>query len=252
MTINGKPENTPERVLPGGKEEFFAEHYRLRYHKLYQPYLEKHIEPGEKGLSLASGLCINELLLREKGHDIVCSDVKDYWDRGIYRIFPDFKFEKMDALQFSLPEPVNYVIALALLYLFDEENALKFFKNVADNLKPGGHLYMDPSGAEDNFFTFLLDDVLCPADAFLQLCLKKAMGRRASLVKSRHGYRYKNEEIIALAGRAGLKLADLYIDDHVTELKDRLLLFNRLPDNIAAVFGRLMPYVRLFNFVKKS
>jgi hypothetical protein len=50
-------------------------------------------------LSVASGLCVNELFLIDKGYKITCADMgtlHSYDD--IKKIFPDFKFILLDIL----------------------------------------------------------------------------------------------------------------------------------------------------------
>lgn len=235
------------------KKDFFKRYYErgLRHYPFYDRYFRKNLSKDEAGLSVGSGRCVNELLLAEDGYNVVCSDLALYCPQ-LQKIFPGFKFSVLDILGSSYKEEKDFVMVLCIIYLFDEDELFKVFQNLNRSLKGGGRLFIDASAANDNFFSWLLDDVLCPADAWFQYFLKKFLRRQDNkVVRKHHGYRYSNKEVIKIAEKAGFKFVALQCGDYVTELKDRLLLFSRLPDWLVVPFGLVLPHIRMFQFIKK-
>jgi len=237
------------------KSSFFSLTFEQgpRRYKYYHQYLRQHLKPHEHGLSIGSGLCINELKLQEEGYDILCTDIKNNWDGLLSPFFPDFRFQELDIVHSVYPKPQDYVIALSVLFFFDKMDAIKIFNNVAKSLNPRGRFILDLGGGEDNLWTTVLDNFFCPWDSYLQFLIKKNLLRKKVVFYKKHqGYRYTNRDVIDLARQSGFRLDHFYATDYVTELKDRLLLFSRLPEKVIALLGRSMPYVRLFNFVKEE
>ena len=78
------------------KKDFFQVNFEggARYYHCYHDHLRKLIKKEAQGLSIGSGLSVNELLLNEEGFNIVCSDLQNYWGETIYRLFPAFNFKK--------------------------------------------------------------------------------------------------------------------------------------------------------------
>jgi SAM-dependent methyltransferase len=235
------------------KDKFFERYYwgGFRQFQFYDRYFRERLEKQKKGLSVGSGRCVNELLLAEDGYNIICSDLALYCPQ-LHKIFPGFQFSILDILRSSYKEEKDFVMVLCIIYLFDESELLKAFQNLAKSLKNGGSLFIDASSANDNVFSWILDNVLCPVDAQLQYLLKKILKRQDNkVIRKHHGYRYSNKEVIKVAEKAGLVFVDVRYSDYVTELKDRLLLFSRLPDWLVVPFSLGLPHIRMFQFIKK-
>ena len=242
-----------KKFLCKSRQEFFDIYFRqgLRLYKFYNGYLKRNIDKGKKVLSVGSGLCANELALMSEGYSIICSDIENYLPQEQLNLFPELKFQKFDVTRSAFTQKVDYIVALYVFYLFDKNELLNVFKNTAQSLHSGGELIFDIT-AQDNIFAFILDNILCPLDAGFQYFIKKFVLRKnVRFVKKHHGYRYKVQEIINLASQAGFKYEEFKKGDYVTELKDRLLLFSRLPDSIVALFGRAVPHAIMFKFVKR-
>lgn len=248
------------KLMPGGSEGVFATQedflrayapFFPRRYEHYHRYLKNHISKQRQGLSIGSGQCLNELCLLAEGYDIHCSDIRESFHKAVPALFPKFRFTKLDIVSSAFFEKMDYVIALSVLFCFDKDQLLQVFKNVAASLKPGGYFITEPSGAEDNVVTYILDNYLCKYDVHLQYWIKRfLLGRNVKVAKLFQGYRFLDEEIVEVAQKAGFMLEDLHQCDPVTEFKDRLLLFNRLPDPVVSFLGRAVPYIRLFKFVK--
>jgi len=239
------------------KASFFEKWYhhqdRSRI-KTYSQFVQKYVDKKSKILSLASGRCAGELYLMEQGYNIVCSDLTELnIHRDAKQLFPEFQFLLLNTLKLELQETYDTITAFSLIYLFDDDELKLFFENVANCLKPGGTLLMDPSGAADNESTLLLDELFLK----YQTCLKKMVlslsGKPNHLVAKQHGFRRTDDEIIAHAKEAGFEIEVIERSDYLMELRRiRILsiIFNRsgLARKIGSFFGRKMPYVRLFKF----
>lgn len=235
------------------KEEFFQT-YLLgaeRRYRYYQEALKECLKKEEVGLSIGSGRCSNELFLLEEGYNVICSDLENYCQDKILNLFQNMKFVKYDVTAGPFSERFDYIFSLNVLYLFSRDQLYKVFTHVADSLKSGGRFIVDPGGAEDNVYTALIDNWGVRWDAYFQAFVKTMLKKtKKKVIKKHHGYRYSNEEFIAIAQEAGFKFEELKVKDYVTELKDRLLLFHKLPEAVVHLLGQPIPYVRLFNFRK--
>lgn len=227
---------------------FYRDHSRLKH---YHNYLRQVLKKEEVGLSIGSGRCVNELLLKEDGYNIICSDLEQPCKEKACRIFPNLRFAEFDITLSPFEYKVDYVLCLGVFFLFDEEDLLEVFKNVADTVKPGGKFIFDPGGAEDNLFTYTLDEFICKHEVWLKWIVQNVIRQKRCVVaKKHHGYRNKNEEIISVAEEAGFTLCDLKCSDYLTEC-ERSILLRMLPKKIIdRVIGPAMPYVRMFAFVK--
>jgi hypothetical protein len=239
------------------KESFLKKWYhhqdRSRI-KTYNEFVQKYVDKNNKILSLASGRCAGELYLLEQGYNIVCSDLSELdIHRDAKQLFLEFRFLLLNVLKFELKENYDIITAFSLIYLFDDDELKLFFENVADSLSAGGALLIDPSGAEDNRSTLLLDEVFLKYQTCLKKMLLSLFGQSNSLVIKQHGYRRTDEEIIAKAKEAGFELEVVERSDFLMELRRiRILsiIFNRsaLARKIGSLLGKKMPYVRLFLF----
>ena len=66
----------------------------INRHMKYDKTLKIYMQKNKKILSIGSGKCINELLLIDRGYDIICSDTKRYFNDEILKLFPDLKFHR--------------------------------------------------------------------------------------------------------------------------------------------------------------
>jgi SAM-dependent methyltransferase len=237
----------------GSKKDFFKVYFFEAHprHGYYHDYLKKNIDKGSEVLSIGSGQCVNELLLKEEGFNITCSDLDQFYKKETEKIFPDIRFIKFDITKSSSEHKFDCVISLSMFYLFDEAELLKVFTNVANSLKAGGSFIFDPGGAEDNFLTRIIDDFICVFESHLIKVAQKVIRRKHCVVTKKHqGYRTTNNEIIAIARKAGFQLKDIKCVDYISELRFRTRLFGKLPESAARLFGRPAPYVRIFHFKK--
>lgn len=235
------------------KEEFFKTHFYDAHprHRYYHDYLTSHLKKGDDIFSVGSGRCVNELLLIEDGFNVTCSDLEQPCRNETMRLFPDIRFMEYDITKGPVAHKFDSVISLSMCYLFDEEDLSRVFKNISDNLKPGGTFILDPCGAEDNLGTRFIDDLLCPSEMILIKILKTLLHRDGRVItKKHHGYRTTDAEIAAIAGKAGLSLCDIKKYDYFTEFGMRSNIFGMLPRGFVEVFGRAVPYIRMFSFKK--
>jgi len=143
------------------KSTFFNKYF-WGYHIIgrlgcYDNFLRKHLKKDKDILSIASGRCANELFLIEDGYKITCSDLKVFDSyKETKTLFPQFDFVEHDILNGPFFLKYDAVICLSLIYLFNEEKLLTFFRNVSDSLKTGGHLILDSAGSTDNLMSYLI------------------------------------------------------------------------------------------------
>jgi SAM-dependent methyltransferase len=252
-------------VAYADKAAFFAKHYRgVHFGRLenYDDFLRGRLRKDDRVLSVASGRSVNELRLREEGYRIVCSDLdlpNSY--QATKALFPDCEFLKLDILKGSASAEYDAVIALSLIYLFDDVSLDAFFGNVAASLRPGGRLLLDSAGAPDNIPAFLWFDVWLKCEVYLLRFAKRLLGRGCDgIVIKRFGYRRTDGEIAAAARRRGLELvsrkAYASITDFVRSHLFYILFLRRAmrPGSPANRFftwlGGFMPYTRMFEFRK--
>lgn len=226
---------------------------RLReYDRILRQYLQK----DKMILSIGSGRCINELLFIDQGYDLVCSDIEmPDWELA-KRIFPDLRFIKLDirsAVQAQMHQGYDFIIALGVFFLFDNEELLTAFRNVAQMLKKGGRLIFDFGGARENFPTLIIDEILCKYETKARFFIKQLKNRKCVFTRMNPGYRRTDNEIISLAGEAELKFLSLITSDYDTEIT-RSILLSRLA-NRGGIFRKIVrklaesiPYVRMFSF----
>ncbi|MFA5142594.1 MAG: class I SAM-dependent methyltransferase [Candidatus Omnitrophota bacterium] len=237
----------------GSKEDFFRTHFLNAHprHRYYHDYLRTHLNKADNILSIGSGRCVNELLLAEEGFSITCSDLEQPCMGETARLFPGMRFMKYDVTKGPVEDKFDSIICLSIFYLFDKTMLAEVFRNVSDSLKPGGSFIVDPCGAENNVWTRIIDDIICPLEMVLIMFLKRLTGKRRCIVTKKHqGYRTTNAELTAIAGKAGFRLRSIEKYDHFTEFGMRSNFFSRLPKGIVRLFGRGAPYVRMISFEK--
>lgn len=248
--------NPPEKKNPDNREDFFRTYFAHGPHSVrfrhYHNFLQRHLSKEEKILSVGSGNCVNEVLLMEQGFNIICSDIEQPDRKETFKLFPHIRFVRHNIKTHSFIYRFDCIISLSLLYLFNEQELPQVFQNMADSLEPGGRLIFDFGAAEDNVFTYLLDEGICKLEMGSRQLLHYVTGRkRNTLFKKHHGYRTKNKEVISIAEEAGFVLQSLTTADYLTELK-RSNIFNKLGEKTLGRMGKFVPYVRMFVFAKKD
>lgn len=239
------------------KKYFFS--YQLNRLQYYDNFLRLRLDKNWEVLSVASGRCANELYLNEDGYDIICSDlglIASHADAK--RLFPNFNFIQLDILKKPADKLFDALISLSLLYLFNEKGLELFFQNSAKSIRSKGHLIVDPGGCPDNTLSFLVDEIYLPLEVRLQQLYllgvkKKVMG----FVKKHQGYRTTDREIIKIAKKHGFELSAYRNYGFLTEFKRSLILkkiieSNPFIEDIFSKLGRMIPYIRMFDFQKIS
>ncbi len=242
----------------GNKDEFFKVYFYNIYNNLansrfrhYHSYLKNRLEKGKEILSIGSGRCVNELLLIENGYNIICSDLEQTCMKETMRIFPRLRFVKYDVRKSPFGQKFDSIISLSIFYLFDEQELLRVFKNIAGSLKLCGKFIFDPGGAENSFLTYLIDEIVCKIESRPRWIVKSIIEKRRSVIAKKHqGYRSKDKEIILLAEKAGFRLDNLKSSNYTVEIGRSVLLSRLLPHTVIKRIGKLVPHVRMFSFVK--
>jgi hypothetical protein len=247
------------------REEFFNKHLNgLHAERFanYDKFLRKHLKKEDKILSVASGRCVNELYLLNDGYkSITCSDL------GIFpacsatkTLFPDFSFMTLNILDAPSPQKYDSIIALSLIYLFDEQEFDVFLSNVADSLEEEGAFILDSAGAPDNFLTFIIHDIILRVEVYLSGLFDyiKSLGKRKfGVTVHAFGYRRKDNDIISVAEKAGFQLIEKVDYGFISEFR-RSKIFRRLVNpnsSIEKIFmriGKKVPYTRMFYFRKTN
>ncbi len=242
------------------KEAFLQKYffgYQYRRFEYYNNFLRRTLSKEGEVFSVASGRCVNELYLAEDGYRVRCSDLEQFAGyESTVKLFPAFKFMRFNVLTDSFLQQYDAIMALSLIYLFDQNDFRKFMHKMSEGLKKGGHLILDSAGAPDNFFSFFLHDIFLKYETALKGAVK-------SLVKKEHygfvikdfGYRRTDEEIIKEAKLWGLKLVQQHNYAYLTEFHRSYVLHKLITSSFVMqqMFGWLgqsMPYIRMFQFEK--
>lgn len=228
-------------------------------HLAYDRFLRTRLPSGCRVFSVASGRAVNEMRLLTRDHEVVCSDLAPVCSEATRHLFPGYRFQRLDIPPDPLPvQRFDAVLAFSFVYLLASTELNRFLERVADLLTNDGVLVVDPGGAADSFATTVLDELVLPVEAHLACAVANPGRRRRAqprfvVMRKHHGYRYRNDEIIAAAARAGFRLEALETTDFVTEWS-RSQFYRRYVTRVAAlrrlagILGRVMPYVRLFAF----
>lgn len=221
----------------------------VKYDKILRQYLQK----DKKILSIGSGKAVNELLLLEDGYDIICSDIKRYYNDEILRLFPHLKFIDLNILSPVIYQQYDYIIALGVFFLFDNNELTSIFRNISKMLNRGGKMIFDFGGAKDNFITFIIDEFLAKYEMMVRFLIKRLKGERCTIIKKFNGYRRTDKEIISMVEKNGFKFLNLITSDCDTEITRSFCLSEMA--NLGGLFKRIVykigsssPYIRIFIF----
>lgn len=241
------------------KEDFFNKHFNDPFKRLenYDMFIREKISREDTILSIASGRCANELLLLEKGFNVVCSDLQktECYEETV-KLFPEFKFIEMDILKSPAEIEYDVVLCLSLIYLFDRTKLSLFFKNLYNSLKPKGTLILDSAGSPDNLASFLIHDIYLKYEVIAYRIVRFIPKRHlAGLIVKHHGYRRTDNEIVHAAKENGFKFLGKQHYAFLTDFR-RSILFNKLItqdsmfEKIFYPFAKHVPYIRMFLFEK--
>lgn len=240
------------------KESFFHKYFQGRYVD-WDNYLRRNLHKDDEVLSIASGRCINELKLLNDGYSISCSDLKivPSYDASI-QLFGTFPFLVLDILREHPDKEYDGIICLGFGYSLNKDDLDKFFRNVNKGLSLGKCLFFDIGGGRDNLFSLFWDVLYLPIEYKIFSFIYKLIGKRGKiLVKSNHGFRRTDEEIVESARRSGFEFVSREDFDFLDEFRRSVLLngiMNRssLAQRIFSILGRWNPYIRMFKFKKIS
>jgi len=183
-------------------KSYFSSEWIDELHKIYEKYLRKDVVT----VGVGSGVGEHELLLSEKGYDVIASDILPELSRKTAGLFPGFRFMTLDIFKddvlrtlendCGLKAPEFDILVCGLDFYFDDAKASELFECLAHNVKKGSYL----------IFTLRYRDYfLAPAveayqyfEAFLLSALK-----RKKVICKKHGYRRTAGEIIKMADAAG-------------------------------------------------
>ncbi len=239
------------------RQDFLSTHLaqgHIRF-RIYDQLLHSILERKEKILSVASGRCVNEVVLAEEGYQITCSDLEVI--AGVQKIFPQLRFAAYNLLKGAFPgDSFDAVLALQVFYLFDPAELKTAIQNLKSSLKSGGKLVVDISGAEDKWITRLIDEGVVKFEAYFKALVLRLLRKQRKIVsRKHHGFRYTDAEFVALMQKEGFGLVKVEKADYATEwersyvlrrLGERSRLFKRFIEWL----GRPVPYIRLFIFKK--
>ena len=204
------------------KEVFF----KTFFHEIprvqnYDHFISENISQCQKVLGVGSGRCANELILLERGYQVTCSDVRPTAHLAATRqLFPRLDYECLDILAGSTSQTYDVVVALGVVFAFNDDELWRFFANIRQSLNQGGHLILDSSSSPDNFMSYLIHDVLLKYEAKAARMLKAgAYPRPRAVAVFHHGYRRKTREILSIARECGFILVSQRNYDFLTEFE---------------------------------
>ena len=237
------------------RDKFFSKYLRGRFVN-YKNYLENNLVGDEKIFSIASGRCINELLLIEKDFNVTCSDLdipKSYYSAK--KIFGDFNYKTLDILNSFTQERYSCILSLGIVYAFSKNELEKFFTNINKSLEIDGILILDSSSSANNFLTFLFDRIYLKLENFLISLILNILGKKNSTGIRHHGYKFTNSEIIELAKKKVFEIVHKNSQDYLTEISrskivNKLIKYIPISKYFFLLIGRFMPYLRFFKFKK--
>ena len=248
-------------------KDAFRKFYLQGRYVIWDEYIRQNITKENSVFSIASGRCINELLLREEGYRFDCSDlaVPDCYEHN-QRLFGPYSYVPLDIVNAAPPAGrYDTVLCLSLIYLFDDASLRRFFSHVAEALPVGGRLILDSSGSEQSLLGILYYRGFLKGEAYANYWTRRlaaALGlsqQRWSLVVHHHGYRRKSREIAALARESGLHLVRQKNYDPLTDIQRSPLLcrLSQQPGGLVTkalvrTIGQRLKYIRMFTFEKKE
>src|SRR5271165_5494263 len=128
------------------RQQFFDAHLFAQPRcRAFAEYLNGRIGQSDNVLAVASGRCANELYIaQEIGCRIVCSDVREWPCISATRaLFPELNFRTLDVLTATAPALFDVVLALALIWAFDDNEVRRFFSFARTALKVNGRLLLE-------------------------------------------------------------------------------------------------------------
>lgn len=190
------------------KEYYYG--YDLGRLESYDGFLKKHLTKNDRILSIGSGRCAIEIKLLEEGYQVVCSDLSVFSAvQAAKALFPSLQFTVLNIINNPASGKYDKVIALSLIYLFDDEKLSKFFSNVAESLEDGGGLIVDMPGLPDNRIVNVYYHYYLKLDLLILKCLRSLVKYRSEgVVIKHHGYLRGDEEFIKFADKFGFLLLE--------------------------------------------
>ena len=203
-----------------GSRNFFFEFYLNGRYLIWDNYLKKNLMSKSKILAVASGRGINELSLISKNFDITCSDIEiPACYEASKKLFGHFDYIKFNILTDEINKEFDSIYSVSAFYIFSYLELQKVFNNIAKIIKKDGILILDFGGAEDNLISYFFHNVYLITEAYLIYYLSKFFNKKIGFkFDNNFGYRWKNEEIINIAGKFGFKFINLNKCDFLTEL----------------------------------
>ena len=225
----------------------------------YDAFVRKHLRADETILSVASGRCANELYLMDDGYGrITCSDLERAEMHDLAKkLFPDFRFVPLDIISAPPSQAYDAILALSLIYLFDDNDLSRFFQNVAAGLKPNGKLILDSAGSPDNWLSFFIHDVWLKGECFAIAYASRFWKRKYCCTVKEFGYRRTDADILRCAEQAGLELVAQENFAFLTEFKrspllGRIMRYLPFTEPLFARLGRMVPYQRMYCLQKTA
>jgi len=237
-------------------EKIFFEHYFVGRYVHWDEFLREHLSKDDEILSIASGFCINETKLLKDGFKITCSDLDMQTFYDTKKIFDDLRFIKLNVVNDKPHKIYDVIISLSLIYTFNDEQLDSMFNNVSNGLRIGGKFILDSAGSEDNYLSHIINDLYLCVESNLIYYVCKLIMKKRKLVKKDQGWRRTNQEIINCAQKYGLDIVTTKNYDYLTEFKrshilNKLKIFDYyLMRKIFSFVGHLVPYIRMFKFIK--
>lgn len=242
------------------REDFYQRYYygyhcgRLEcYFEIVRKYLTK-----KRILSLACGRPVLESLFYTEGYDITCSDLEIFPELEKVRVlFPELKYLAVDILKDSVPSRYDTILAMGLLYLFDESTLDRFFANIAQSLPENGLLITDSAISPNTWTSYLIHDVLLKYEAYLKRLYYSLKNQDTSVNKIHFGYRKSHAEIVQIAEKNGLELVGMESGGYLIEMQ-RSYIARKLMDNfplgntLFELIGRNAPFINVYIFKKKA
>jgi len=238
------------------KDLFFKKYLKDRYLTL-DKYLTENLNINKRNLSIASGRAINELSLISNKFNITCSDLQVpscYEDSQ--KIFGNFDYIKFNILKDKINKKFDNIFALSSFYIFSSLELEEILNNINQIINKDGTLILEFPGSEDNFFSFIFNEIYLVLESYLAYAISKIFKKKIGInFDNNFGFKRKNKEIIKLVEKFGFSIISIHEYDYLTEIKRSLLankIINYLP--FTTTFFKLVssniPYIRMFKFKK--
>ena len=243
----------------------FYKYYYYNFHnrrlEYYDNFLDENLNKNDEILSVASGRSANELRFIDRGYNIHCTDLYKFkWYNNTKKLWPNYKFSVLDITEKFSEKKYNKIMALGLIFIFDDNYLNKFFININKSLKNKGHLILDSAGSPDNFGSYFIHDVFLKLEIYIIKIIKYLSNfgsTKYSIIKHHHGYRRTDDEIISLAENNGFKFIKVKNHSFFTEFERSYILsfiikYIPLMKSFFKILGKKIPYTRMFIFKKNN